>query len=80
MNNDLKIANSITSEPIISVAEKLNIPTDMLIPYGKDIAKIQLSYLKQLEQNDSHGRLIHVTAKKTTPAGEGKTTLSIGLG
>ncbi|MEG0257143.1 MAG: formate--tetrahydrofolate ligase [Christensenella sp.] len=80
MNNDLKIANSITSEPIISVAEKLNIPTDMLIPYGKDIAKIQLSYLKQLEQNDSHGRLILVTAINPTPAGEGKTTVSIGLG
>lgn len=80
MNNDLKIANSVAAEPITSIAEKLDIPQDVLIPYGKDIAKIQLSYLKRLEETKQPGKLILVTAVNPTPAGEGKTTVSIGLG
>ena len=47
MNNDLKIANSTVAEPIAKIAEKLGIPEEALVPYGKDIAKIQLSYLTQ---------------------------------
>lgn len=80
MNNDLKIANSVTAEPIVNIAKKLDIPEDVLIPYGKDIAKIQLSFLKHLEENKQPGKLILVTAINPTPAGEGKTTVSIGLG
>lgn len=80
MNNDLKIANSVTAEPIAKIAEKLDVPEDALIPYGKDIAKIQLSHLKQLEEKKQPGKLILVTAINPTPAGEGKTTVSIGLG
>ena len=79
MNNDLKIANSVTAEPISKIAQKLGIPEDALIPYGKDIAKVQLSYLKTLEATRQPGRLILVTAINPTPAGEGKTTVSIGL-
>ena len=41
MNNDLKIANSTVAEPIAKIAEKLGIPEEALVPYGKDIAKIQ---------------------------------------
>lgn len=79
MNNDLQIANSVTAKPIAEIAQKLNIPEDMLIPYGKDIAKVELSYLNQLEQTKEPGHLILVTAINPTPAGEGKTTVSIGL-
>ncbi|MBC5646966.1 formate--tetrahydrofolate ligase [Christensenella tenuis] len=79
MNNDLKIANSVTAEPILKIAQKLGIPENVLIPYGKDIAKVQLSYLKKLEETRQPGRLILVTAINPTPAGEGKTTVSIGL-
>ena len=79
MNNDLKIANSTVAEPIAKIAEKLGIPEEALVPYGKDIAKIQLSYLTQLEKTKKPGRLILITAINPTPAGEGKTTVSIGL-
>ena len=79
MNNDLKIANSITPEPIAKIAETLGIPDDVLLPYGKNIAKVELSYLEQLEKSKQPGRLILVTAINPTPAGEGKTTVSIGL-
>lgn len=79
MNNDLKIANSITPEPIAKIAETLGIPDDVLLPYGKNIAKVELSYLEQLEKSKQSGRLILVTAINPTPAGEGKTTVSIGL-
>lgn len=78
MNHDLEIANSVSALPIADIAKKLNIPQDVLIPYGKDIAKIPLTYMDQLKEKQP-GRLILVTAINPTPAGEGKTTVSIGL-
>ncbi|WP_066648488.1 formate--tetrahydrofolate ligase [Christensenella timonensis] len=78
MNNDLKIANSITAEPIDRIAETLGIDEEYLIHYGKSIAKVSLEALEKMQEAPS-GKLILVTAISPTPAGEGKTTVSIGL-
>ena len=80
MLSDIEIAQQASMRKIIPLAaEKLNIPEDALIPYGHYKAKIELDYLSQLpEKNDS--RLILVTALSPTPAGEGKTTTTVGLG
>src|SRR5215475_3918950 len=60
-------------------AEKLGIPADAVLPYGKYKAKIPLDYIRSLAGR-SNGRLILVTAITPTPAGEGKTTTTVGLG
>lgn len=77
MPNDLEIAKSVTPLPIDSVAAQLGIPADDIIPYGRDKAKLPLTLLKHQRAADS--RLVLVTATSPTPAGEGKTTVSIGL-
>ena len=77
MNNDIKIAQSVTPLPIGEVAAEAGIPEEYLIPYGKTKAKIELSMLKDSERQD--GKLVLVTAITPTPAGEGKTTTTIGL-
>src|SRR6266436_3677287 len=60
-------------------AEKLGIPADAVLPYGKYKAKIPLDYIRSLRDRPN-GRLILVTAITPTPAGEGKTTTTVGLG
>lgn len=74
---DQEIAHSTMMEPIAKIAEKLEIPESEVIPYGHYMAKINLNYLQKLQKQD--GKLILVTAMTPTPAGEGKTTVSIGL-
>ena len=78
MNNDLRIANSVKAEPIGVIADKLGIEDEYLIPYGKSIAKVSLEMLEK-KQSGSDGKLVLVTAVSPTPAGEGKTTVSVGL-
>lgn len=74
---DQEIAHSVMMEPIAKIAEKLEIPESEVIPYGHYMAKINLNYLQELQKQN--GKLILVTAMTPTPAGEGKTTVSIGL-
>lgn len=76
MNPDLEIAQKAVLEPIAAIAEKLGVPYSELEPYGKYKAKLPLSLLKNARPS---GKLILVTALSPTPAGEGKTTVSIGL-
>jgi len=74
---DLEIAHGATMRPITEIAESLGLPKDDIIPYGKYKAKIPLKYLDRQKVNDA--RLVLVSAISPTPAGEGKTTVSIGL-
>lgn len=79
MKTDIQIAQEAVMEPIAEVAKKLQIAEDELELYGKYKAKISDEYLKKISGN-SDGKLILVTAINPTPAGEGKTTTSVGLG
>ena len=76
--NDIEIAQQAKLVNISDVAEKIGIPEDALIPYGKTKAKIDLKYVDSLKDKKD-GKLILVTAISPTPAGEGKTTTSVGL-
>lgn len=75
---DLEIANNAAKKHIKEVAASLNIPEEALIVYGGDKAKINYDYLDSCKKNKD-GKLILVTAISPTPAGEGKTTTSVGL-
>lgn len=79
MKTDIEIAQEAVMEPIIKVAEKLGLKEDDLELYGRYKAKISDACLKSAE-NNPEGKLILVTAINPTPAGEGKTTVSTGLG
>lgn len=79
MKTDIQIAQEAYLEPVTKVAEKLQIPEDALELYGKYKAKISDEYLDKISGNPE-GKLILVTAINPTPAGEGKTTTSVGLG
>lgn len=79
MLTDIEIAKQADIKPISDIAEKLGISADELEFYGKYKAKLPLSLLKKYE-NKEDGKLILVTAINPTPAGEGKTTVTIGLG
>ena len=76
---DIEIARQASMLPIEKVAAQLNIPIDDLDHYGKYKAKVSLDYFQSLEDRKP-GKLILVTAISPTPAGEGKTTTTIGLG
>lgn len=76
--SDIEIANQVEMNPITNVAEKLGIPRDSLSLYGDYKAKINVSKLGDLDKA-KRGKLILVTAITPTPAGEGKTTTSVGL-
>lgn len=78
MKTDVQIAQEAKMEPISQVAERLGLSEDSLEHYGKYKAKVNLDVLKEKE-NDPDGKLILVTAINPTPAGEGKTTVNIGL-
>ena len=79
MKTDIQIAQEAKMLPIKEVAAKLNISEDDLDLYGKYKAKLSDEYLKKIE-NNKKGKLVLVTAINPTPAGEGKTTTSVGLG
>ncbi|MDE0756614.1 MAG: formate--tetrahydrofolate ligase [Pseudomonadales bacterium] len=77
--SDLEIAEKADKRPIVEIAEKIGIPAEALIQYGHDKAKISYSFIDGLKDK-SYGKLILVTAISPTPAGEGKTTTTVGLG
>ena len=79
MKTDIQIAQEAELLPITQIAEKLDIPADDLEMYGKYKAKISDEYMGKIADNKD-GKLILVTAINPTPAGEGKTTTSVGLG
>ena len=76
--SDIEIARMAKSLPIVDIADKLGIPDTALIPYGRTKAKIDPEHIASLEEKPD-GKLILVTAITPTPAGEGKTTTSVGL-
>jgi formate--tetrahydrofolate ligase len=77
--NDITIARAATLAPILDVAAKAGISGDALVPYGWTKAKVSLPFIDSLHDKPD-GKLILVTAISPTPAGEGKTTTTIGLG
>ena len=79
MQSDLEIARSTKLRPIAEIAAKLNIPADALEPYGRHKAKVGFDFIKKLEERPD-GALVLVTGISPTPAGEGKTTTTVGLG
>ena len=76
--SDIEIARRAKTQPITEIASKLGIPESALIPYGRTKAKIDPQHIASL-QDKADGKLILVTAITPTPAGEGKTTTSVGL-
>ena len=79
MKTDIQIAQEATLKPIQEIAAKLDLSMDELELYGKYKAKISDEYLERIKDNKD-GKLILVTAINPTPAGEGKTTTTVGLG
>mgnify|MGYP003985983397 FL=1 len=79
MQPDIEIARQASTLPIEEIAGKLNIPSQHLYRYGADKAKVDLDYIASLNDRPD-GKLILVTAITPTPAGEGKTTTTVGLG
>ncbi len=77
MKSDIEIANSIEIKPIYEIADKLGIDRDLLEPYGRYKAKLPLSLIDKSKIDGK--KLVLVSAISPTPAGEGKTTISIGL-
>tara|TARA_R110002049_G_scaffold23726_24_gene84200 strand:+ start:3192 stop:4901 length:1710 start_codon:yes stop_codon:yes gene_type:complete len=79
VQSDIEIAQAASLLPIKDIGARLGIPEDALIPYGHDKAKISAAFIKS-NQHQPDGKLILVTAVSPTPAGEGKTTTTVGLG
>ncbi len=79
MATDLEIARAATLRPIAEIGAKLGIPADALEPYGRFKAKIGLDFVRSVRDRKD-GALVLVTALTPTPAGEGKTTTTVGLG
>ena len=79
MPSDIEIAQSTPLLPITDIAHKAGLPAQALVPYGQHKAKISLPHLRTLEDRPN-GRLVLVTGINPTPAGEGKTTTTVGLG
>ncbi len=77
--SDIEIAQAATLEPIEKIGERLGIPGEALISYGRDKAKVSGDFVRSLAGKPD-GKLILVTAVSPTPAGEGKTTTTVGLG
>jgi len=77
-HSDIDIARSATLLPMEDIAAKIGVPPEALVPFGRDKAKISLDFVSGLDGRGD-GRLILVTAMTPTPAGEGKTTTSVGL-
>jgi formate--tetrahydrofolate ligase len=79
VKSDIEIAREAKMKPIMEIGKKLGIPEKDLIPYGHTKAKVHLDYIDSLKSKKD-GKLILVTAINPTPAGEGKTTTTVGLG
>ena len=79
IKSDIEIAREANKTPIKEVSKKLGIPEESLIPFGIDKAKISDEFIESVKGNKK-GKLILVTAVNPTPAGEGKTTTTVGLG
>jgi formate--tetrahydrofolate ligase len=79
VKSDIEIAREARMRPIMEVGQGLGIPPEDLIPYGHTKAKVHLDYIEKLAKKKD-GKLILVTAINPTPAGEGKTTTTVGLG
>jgi len=79
VKTDIEIARAATKKPIVEVGARLGIPAAHLLPYGHDKAKVSQDFIAGLRDRP-RGRLILVTAINPTPAGEGKTTTTVGLG
>ncbi len=79
MKTDIEIAQAAKRLPIAEIGQKLGIPETALIPYGHDKAKISAGFIAG-NHNRADGKLVLVTAVSPTPAGEGKTTTTVGLG
>ncbi len=77
--SDIEIAQAATLEPITAIGERLGIPAEALIPFGHDKAKISADFIAA-NGHKADGKLVLVTAVSPTPAGEGKTTTTVGLG
>jgi formate--tetrahydrofolate ligase len=77
--SDIEIAREANKKPIQEIGEKLGIPSEHLLPYGHDKAKVGQEFINSLKGREN-GKLILVTAINPTPAGEGKTTTTVGLG
>ena len=77
--SDIEIAREAKKQPIQAIGDKLGIPAEHLLPYGHDKAKVSQDFINSLEGRPD-GKLILVTAINPTPAGEGKTTTTVGLG
>lgn len=79
VRSDIEIARDANTKPIVKIADKLGIPSDALIQFGPSKAKVSYPFIKSLAGR-KNGRLILVSAITPTPAGEGKTTTTVGLG
>src|SRR3990170_4817641 len=77
--SDIEIAQQAKLQPVSAIAEKLGIPEDALVPYGRYKAKVSLDFISGLKDRPD-GKLVLMTAISPTPAGEGKTTTTVGLG
>ena len=77
--SDIEIARGAEKKPIQEVGAHLGIPAEHLLPYGHDKAKVSQDFINSV-QDQKNGKLILVTAINPTPAGEGKTTTTVGLG
>ena len=77
--SDIEIAREAALKPIQAIGERLAIPESALVPYGRDKAKVSADFTESLRDRPD-GKLILVTAMTPTPAGEGKTTTTVGLG
>ena len=77
--SDIEIAREAKKKPIQEIGDNLGIPSEHLLPYGHDKAKVSQAYINSVQGNKT-GKLILVTAINPTPAGEGKTTTTVGLG
>lgn len=79
MLSDIEIARAAPLRPIAEIAARIGVPEDALYPYGRYMAKLETAFLSGLAERPD-GKLILVTAISPTPAGEGKTTTTVGLG
>ena len=77
MTTDIEIARAATLKPIADIAARLNIPADALEPYGRHKAKVGFDFINSV-QDRKDGALVLVTGISPTPAGEGKTTTTVG--
>ena len=77
--SDISIARAASKKPISEIGDRVGIPSEHLLPYGHDKAKVSQAFINSV-QDRADGKLILVTAINPTPAGEGKTTTTVGLG